>query len=284
MVIACVGFAIYLGDGVDRSLSGAHTVMRDFYGSLKVSDAAASGHKPAIRTLYNGAVEHGVQILNPARRREPTAYYGHETGIGQLLDAEARRGPLRVGVIGLGSGTLAAYGRGGDDYRFYEINPQAIAIAHRWFTYLRDSPAATHIITGDARLSLQHEPSNGFNVLAADAFTGDTVPTHLLTVEAFRLYFRHLRPDGVLAVHISSLYLNLGPIVAKAAESLGKMAVLLENVDDKRKAVYASDWALVSSDRTLLRHLVKVNEGEYLSGRGVRLWTDNYIDLTEAIA
>lgn len=142
----------------------------------------------------------------------PTTYYGESSGIGITLNYFNKRLPVvRVGVIGLGAGTIASYGRTGDQYRFYEINPAVQGIAHSYFSFLRDSHAAVNLVSGDARLSLEREAPQRFDVLAIDAFSGDSIPMHLLTREAFREYIRHMAPGGVLAVHASNQYLNLAP-------------------------------------------------------------------------
>jgi spermidine synthase len=166
------------------------------------------------RTLYHGIVQHGAQFLDPAKRDDPTMYYGPQSGVGLALRF-CCDGPKRVAVIGLGAGTLAAYGNPGDAFQFYEINPQVIGLAKSQFTFLGDSKAAIAMTAGDARLSLERETSAPYDVLVADAFSGDAIPVHLLTKEAFALYFQHLKPSGILAIHISNNYLNLAPVVAQ---------------------------------------------------------------------
>src|SRR5207248_4464004 len=133
-------------------------------------------------------------------RRIPTAYYQVTGGAGRALSVLQEKPNLKVGVVGLGGGTLAAYGRAGDTYRFYEIDPNVIRLAREHFTYLADCPATTDVILGDGRLSLEHEQPQNYDLIALDAFSGDIVPVHLLTAEAFDLYQRHLRPGGVIAV------------------------------------------------------------------------------------
>ena len=179
------------------------------------------GDADATRTLVHGTITHGLQFLAPDRRRFPTTYYGRQSGVG-LAILNTRHSAQRVGVIGLGAATLASYGRPGDYYRFYEINPLVIEVARKQFTYLSDCPAKVDVVLGDARLSLDREPSQQFDVLAVDAFSSDSIPVHLLTLEAFRLYFRHLRPDGVLAVHVSNTHLKLEPVVGRLAQALRK--------------------------------------------------------------
>jgi spermidine synthase len=185
--------------------------------------------------------------VSVARRDQPTTYYGESSGIGVALKAKSEHGALRVGVIGLGVGTIAAYGRAGDRYTFYEINPLDVRIAQEDFDFLRDARAEVRIELGDARLTLEREPAQGFDVLAVDAFSSDAIPVHLLTLEAFELYFRHLKEDGVLAVHISNQHLNLEPVVSAAAERLGKEAVVVRNENHYSQGVFKATWVLVGS-------------------------------------
>src|SRR5213078_3014628 len=131
--------------------------------------------------------------------------------------------PRRVGVLGLGCGTLAAYGRTGDTFRIYEINPLVLQLASAEFSFLRDTPAKVETVLGDGRLSLEREPSQQFDVLVMDAFSGDSVPVHLITREAFEIYFRHLKPGGILAVNITNRYLNLEPVMERAANAFDKV-------------------------------------------------------------
>jgi SAM-dependent methyltransferase len=226
-------------------------MVRNFYGVLRESDEIAPNvvllksdeqtnpsNDSQFRRLMNGTITHGVQFLGPARRDQPVSYYGANSGIGAAFAALAQRSRLRVGVIGLGAGTIAAYGRAGDEFTFYEINPLVLQIAQQDFSFLRDSRARITFELGDARLTLERLPQQKFDLLAVDAFSSDAIPVHLLTMEAFQLYFRHLRPDGILAVHISNRHLYLEPVVAAAAQKLGKDGVLIENPDDHANEIF----------------------------------------------
>jgi spermidine synthase len=185
--------------------------------------------------------------------------------------------PLRVGVIGLGTGTIAAYGHPGDHYTFYEINPLDVEIAKNEFSYLRESPATIDIVMGDARLSLERQPPQHFDVLAVDAFSGDSIPTHLLTTEALRLYFRHINPGGILAVHISNRYLELEPVVQGAAARIGKACMTVDNADDEQTGQFAATWVLVSDLQTLLQNPEIKTAGKILvNAENERPWTDDY--------
>lgn len=290
--------------------AGTRLSMRNFYGVLRVIDSAepnvplpnpndpdqpgSAARDPRFRKLMNGTIDHGLQFLNPARRREPTTYYGVSSGIGVALRA-AHVAPaggtgrlpaneprlLNIGAIGLGIGTVATYGRAGDSYTFYEINPLDVNVAREDFTFLRDSPAKISIVLGDARLSLEREQPQNFDVLIVDAFSGDSIPVHLLTREAFQLYFRNLKPDGLLAVHISNQYLNLEPVVAAAANALGKEAVIVNHEVSVAQGVYPSTWILLGNRNGFLAQAAIEHAGEVLPSHvpPFHLWTDNYSTL-----
>lgn len=268
-------------------------MMRNFFGVLRVSDETApnvvllkdngqpgSRDDSRFRRLMNGTITHGLQFLAPARRDQPVSYYEPNSGIGVAFTALASRGPLRVGVIGLGTGTIAAYGRAGDEYKFYEINPLVVRIAQEDFSFLRDSKARIAFELGDARLTLERLPPQQFDLLAVDAFSSDSIPVHLLTVEAFQLYFRHLRPDGILAVHISNRYLYLEPVVAAAAQKLGKEGVLIESPGDRANEIFLARWVLLANRGVLqqLPGVEKAGKPPALNST-VKLWTDSHSSL-----
>jgi SAM-dependent methyltransferase len=239
-----VVLASTLAYGAAKLIKESRLMARNFYGTLSVSESGEG--KDLQRALYHGAIIHGEQYLADDRRRWATTYYGENTGIGLAILASRNIGAQRVGVIGLGAGTLAAFGRAGDYYRFYEINPLVIQLARSEFTFMADSPAKVEVALGDARLSMEREQPQNFDVLVVDAFSGDSIPVHLLTREAFGLYFRHLRPGGILAVHISNKYLDLAPVVKLAADYYSKKARLVDSDDDDEKDVYTATWILVS--------------------------------------
>ncbi|MBI5575553.1 MAG: fused MFS/spermidine synthase [Deltaproteobacteria bacterium] len=269
-----------LGWQVRRDARGARVMERNFYGGLRVSDSGNPDSESAIRTLVHGTIYHGRQFLSPSMRRRPTAYYGPSSGIGLALRSLAGKKPRRVGVIGLGAGTIAAYGKRGDRYRFYEINPLVIRFADTEFSFLRDTEAEVEVVPGDARLSMETEPRQDFDLLAVDAFSGDSIPVHLLTREAFGVYFRHLKDRGVLAVHVSNKYLDLKPVVRLAALSMGKEAVTVETEDDPANAWYGSTWILISGGRALFDFPPLKEAGKPLAAReNVGLWTDEYSNL-----
>ncbi len=262
---------------------GDRMVARDFYGVSSVRDLGGS---EGVRTLYSGTIVHGEELLAPGGAHSPTSYYGPSSGLGLLMREENRRSePNRVGVVGLGAGTIAAYGRPTDSYRFYEIDPLDISIAKSWFSFLRDSPAHVKVISGDGRLSLEREPSQHFNVLVADAFNADAIPIQLMTLQAFELYFRQLASGGVLAVNVSNRFLNLAPVVARAAGALGKQAIRIEDPGDSSERIYRrSDWVLVTANRELATRLARAGHGELLDpNNGTRLWTDDYSDVLASL-
>jgi hypothetical protein len=255
---------------------------RSFYGALRVREFT-NWLKEPYRTLYNGKIEHGAQYVNPPSSLLPTTYYGPDSGVGLAL-AHCCPNAKRVGAIGLGAGTLAAYGKTSDYFRFYEINPQVIAIAKTSFSYLRDSPARIDIVLGDARLSLQNEAPQQFDVLAVDAFSGDAIPVHLLTREAFALYLHHLKPDGVLAVHTSNSYLNLPPVVQLLASEAGCEAEMVTNDDNHRKLIDSSDWVLVTRNKRFLDSIDTTVMIEPIEvPPGLRAWTDDFNNLFQIL-
>ena len=278
--IYAAGLAGVLAWQIRETTRDARVLARNFYGGLKVSDSGSPDSDGAMRTLVHGTITHGRQFLSPARRRQPTTYYGPKSGVGLALLERGRRRSLRVGVVGLGAGTIAAYGKRGDAYRFYEINPLVIRLADAEFSYLKDSGAKLDIVPGDARLSLEAEAPQEYDILAVDAFSGDSIPVHLLTREAFDLYFRHLREDGVLAMHVSNKYLDLVPVLYRAVESAGKGAVVVDTEDEEESGEYGSTWILISGDARLFERPAFKEAGRPLSAKdGVRPWTDDYSNL-----
>jgi SAM-dependent methyltransferase len=261
-LIAAAAFVV-----ASRLQTGAGDVAheRNFYGTLQVSDSGTG--ETAIRTLYNGRTLHGVEFQAPSRLRWPTAYFGPDSGAGRVL--QQGTAPRRVGVVGLGAGTLAAYARAGDAFRFYEINPAVIQVAEHDFHFIDSAPARIDVVPGDGRLSLEREPAASFDVLILDAFADDSIPVHLLTREAFALYFRVLRPGGVLAIHITNRYLDLAPIVEALGNSFGKQVTPAHNDPDPDRQILAADWMIVS--------------GHAEPRAPSRLWTDDYSNLFQAL-
>jgi hypothetical protein len=270
-----------LGKSYFESARDARVMLRDFYGWLKVEDTGSGIYEE--RRLTHGTITHGMQYLTPDRNRWPTTYYGRNSGAGLAVTELGRTAYLKVGVVGLGAGTFAAYGRKGDNYIFYDINPQVLALATTEFTYLRDSGAKIEVVLGDARLSLAGEPPQKFDLLVLDAFSSDAIPVHLLTREAFALYFKHLSPRGVLAVHISNRYLNLKPVVKEAALFYGKDAREIDSDAIDYVGVYGSDWILVANDPKIFEAESLKLSAEKIETTPIRMWTDDFSDLYQIL-
>ena len=255
--------------------------VRNFYGPLNVTTRRMNAAGDVVMELQNGNIMHGRQHTAKATKCEPLSYYARASGVGIAITELAAEGNLKIGVIGLGAGTIAGYARPDDSVRFYEINPLVRNIATNVFSYL-DCAKHTEIKMGDARLSLEREPDNAFDVLAIDAFSSDAIPVHLLTAEAFDLYWRHIRPNGVLAVHVSNRFIDLVPIVAAAAARDGKAARMITDDADEGVGGSRSDWVLLT-DRAALFERPAFSAAEEI-GRGEgRLWTDDYSNLWQIL-
>ena len=253
LVIAALGRYLWgVGHILNRLTLGYRLVARNFYGQLRVLDDGDPEYQAeASRTLVHGTINHGAQFQREEYRRLPVTYFCPESGVGRGMRALGGEG-RRIGVIGMGCGTLAAYAKPGDTLRIYEINPLVWQIARTQFTYLKDTPAKLDVAMGDARLTLESEPSQQFDILVVDAFSGDAVPVHLLTVEAFRTYFRHLKPGGILALNTTNRYLDLNPVMAHAAAKFGKIALHYAFISSPDEFLcFDCDWTLIM-DRSSL--------------------------------
>jgi hypothetical protein len=258
---------------------------RGFYGVLRVKEYGSPGEVGHLRRLVHGAIMHGEQYLHGEQRSLLTTYYTESAGIGAAINSRGG-GPLRVGVIGLGTGTIAAYGKPRDLYRFYEIDPRVVKIARRDFTYLADSKAKIEIALGDARLTLEREAPQGFDVLAVDAFSSDAIPVHLITKQALAVYLSHMKPDGIVAFHVSNRFLDLIPVVARLASEQGARAVLVtDNPDEEDDQRSKSDWVLVSRDPAALKKQAIVEGGAQPAENRPewRTWTDDYSNLIQIL-
>jgi MFS family permease len=252
---------------------------RNFYGALRVIAIPESADSMGRRRLIHGTIDHGEQLTKPSLRRTPTSYYGPDSGEGRSIRYFEQHAPVRVGVVGLGAGVTAAYCRPGDFFRFYEINPLDLYIATTWFTFFNDCPGDHQVYLGDARLTMERQPSQGFDVLAIDAFTSDAIPVHLLTREAFVIYFRHIKPGGILAVHVSNRFLDLVPVVARNARDLGKTAMTLDSDDESEDYYSSSTWVLVSADQSIFRDALFKPATIAKVQPGLRPWTDDYSNI-----
>ena len=267
--LALIGAATF---AIASRFSGGGTDLvreRNFYGTLLVADSGEGDR--AVRQLYSGRTVHGIEFLSPGRRRQPTAYYGESSGAGLVLGTPAAPN-RRLALVGLGAGTLAAYGRKGDFFRFYEIDPAVIRAASGRFHFLADSAAATDVVEGDGRLMLEREPRASFDAIVLDAFSDDAIPVHLLTREAFEMYFSRLRPGGTLLIHLTNRYLDLNPVVEAQAASMHKSALRIHSDGDAASATLPADWAVVRHARAPARE-----------PPGARPWTDDYSNLFGAL-
>jgi hypothetical protein len=275
----------YLGRQ-ERSLAkGLRLQVRNFYGMLEVRDDLPTKDY-AERTLMHGTINHGSQLLDPVLRYATTSYYGKRSGVGRAITAVETKGPARVGVIGLGAGVLSNYGRKDDYYRIYEINPLVEGIAQTQFTFYPHSPADKKILMGDARLTLEKQEPQNFDVIAVDAFSSDAIPVHLLTREAAALYFRHLQPAGILALHISNRYLDLEPVCEGSAVALGKQAMVVDDDGDEAPYFSSSTWVLLTSDSEWFKaaSFRDANMHPAVMRVGFRPWTDDYSNLFQILA
>lgn len=280
LIAGLLYFAVFVFVGLvqfDGKANGSLASVRNFYGVLRVEgDADDPGC-----ALVHGRVVHGLQFREARKRRFPSTYYGPESGVGLVLRGRPTTATTRVGAIGLGCGTIAAYGRPGDYYRFYEINPAVVELARQYFTYVKDSQAQVEIALGDARLSLEREPSQAFDVLVLDAFSGDAVPTHLLTREAFAVYLRHLQPRGVLAIHISNRHLRLDGIVERLATCSEMACRRVRSRAYPDFGIIAAEWMLLSRDASAL----PTQSTSALTSHSppAPLWTDQYSNLYQIL-
>jgi hypothetical protein len=240
--------------------------LRNFYGVLELR--VEGNGENASRALYNGTILHGAQFLAPGRNHEATTYYAPESGVGREISA-IQNPARRIGVIGLGVGTLAAYARPGDSFRFYEINPLVTELAKTEFRFLRECRGRVELVPGDARVSLEREDGQRFDLLAVDAFEGDAIPVHLLTQEAFELYLRHLAPGGVIALHATSKYTDLAPVVDGIAASLGRKTRTITNAEDLPRRVMAATWI--------------ISRGEWPVENNGHVWRDDYSNPIEIL-
>ena len=252
---------------------------RNFYGEITILERASNDPAQHDFALRSGGVLHGVQFVHSEKRLQPTTYYGVQSGVGQSLAYFQDRAGLHVGAVGLGVGTLSAYARPGQSFRFYEINPDMLRLARQHFSYLSDCRGAMEVVLGDARLSLEGEAPHAFDVLVLDAFSGDSVPAHLLTREAFQAYLRHLKPDGAICVHIQNSYLDLAPVVRGVAEAAGLKAIRIISQRKPELELYKTDWMLLSRNEKFLESLRGLASSDEDKPRRRVLWTDDYSNL-----
>jgi spermidine synthase len=278
---AVTGYAVHIGQAMTQ---GSMVVKRSFYGEMAVRQYGGVYEWDGYRSLVHGAINHGEQYTHPARRKEVASYYCQDTGYGLLMELRKQGQPQKVGIIGLGTGTLAGYSRPGDVYRYYEINPQVQPIANEYFWYLKNAEGQVTVTLGDARLSLEREPAQGFDVLVVDAFSSDSIPVHLLTREALEVYFRHMAPDGVVALHISNRFIDLQPVLERGAKAVGRRAVLVETDDTDDGTCYGTTWVLMANRReTFDSKVFEATSSPIRSAPWLKLWTDDYSNLYKVL-
>jgi len=254
--VAVVGATAWFAvNGALEYARNVRVMERDFYGVVRTRDRL---QPVPYRSMMHGGIVHGGQLLGDAYRNQASDYFGPGSGYGRLFTAldVLHPGPRRVGIIGLGAGVIASYGRDGDHFTFYEISPRVVDVAHGEFTFLKDSAARIDVVLGDGRLSLEREEPRGYDVLGVDAFSGDSIPMHLVTREAMALYVRHLAPDGVIVFQATNRYIDLLPVVQRLAAEFGMEARLVADVPavgDNGPEFWLSstDQILVTRNRTL---------------------------------
>jgi len=278
-LMAVLVFWIHIANERDTTVA-----VRNFYGSLRVKQTYGVPGA-TLRTLTNGTIQHGTQIFGSEQQQKmPTTYYAEDSGVGMALRLCCQGRSRNIGVIGLGAGTVAAYGQHGDRIRFYEINPAVGPIARNFFTYIRDSGAQVTIVESDARASLAREGPQGFDVLVVDAFSGDAIPLHLLTAQAVALYRKHLAPGGILAFHISNQHVDLEPPIGLLAKGAGMKAMRVSSASNDDRGEFTATWMLVSDYGGFFdlpevkRHTWKPDEKP-----GLRLWTDDFSSLVPVL-
>ncbi|MEF3275499.1 MAG: fused MFS/spermidine synthase [Chloroflexus sp.] len=278
---------------IQSDVTDSLVLERNFYGVVRVKELESENASTKRYALVHGNTLHGFQFADPAKRTLPTSYYSETSGIGLAILNHPKRGHgLRVGVLGLGIGTVAVYGQEGDVYRFYEINPAIIALSqdrNGYFSYLADSRAQIEIVSGDARLSLERELAANqpqqYDILVLDVFSSDSIPVHLLNREAFALYLEHLSATGILAAHISNRHLDLIQVVLPLADYYGLARVVISDQGDSEQGSVSSLWVLLARDPALLAAPAIANHASQVevSNPAVRLWTDDYSNLFQIL-
>ena len=284
LTVLLVALGVYGGAWTNvqkKFLKGYRVTERNFYGTLRIEDEGDLHDKSLVRQLLHGTINHGQQYQHPERRREATTYYCRESGVGTAIMSRNENVPQKVGVVGLGTGTLASYARIGDDYHIFEINPLVLQLARREFGFMNESRAPVKVHMGDARLALERMQPMNFDVLAVDAFSGDSVPVHLLTREAMQLYAKHMNKNGIIAVHVSNRYLDLEPVVRAGADAIGKMALeVSDEREESDEVCYGSTWILVMRGETKAARESALTAGtEIKVPENFRPWTDSFSNL-----
>jgi len=288
LLVGVIALAAFLVFEARQKIEDTVEMSRNFYGVLRVFERNKDDPANHAFEFRHGSTVHGLQYTDQVRAILPTTYFCEQSGVGLALSSFPRQSNRRIGDVGLGVGTLAAYGRPGDTIRFYEINPDVTHLAETRFTYLKQCQAKVEVVLGDARLALENEPSQQFDILVLDAFSGDSVPVHLLTEQAFTTYLRHLKPDGVIVMHISNRYLELLPVARSLAThfNLGYAHIVRSTGEGEwsynlSRWVLGSRWVLLSRNRTFLESepIASVTRNLRTVPMETALWTDDYVSL-----
>ncbi|HKU46384.1 MAG TPA: fused MFS/spermidine synthase [Burkholderiales bacterium] len=283
-VAVTLATALLVARGVYDYSEGVRVMERDFYGVVRTAD-----HRDPVpyRSMYHGAIMHGGQLLGDSFRNTPADYFSPGSGYGRVFASLHELEPnrkLSVGVIGLGAGVIASWMKPGDRLVFYEISPRVVDIAKREFTFLDDSSAKIEVILGDGRLSLEREPPRGYDVLGVDAFSGDSIPMHLVTREAMAIYLKHLKPDGVIVFQATNRFIDLLPVVKRLADEFGLEAVNVSDLpvgEDGAEYWYSStDQVIVTRNHKLLDAPRMLEAAEEIEGRAdLPIFTDAHHNL-----
>jgi protein-L-isoaspartate O-methyltransferase len=283
-LLACATVAIFFHASQFGLYTRALANTRNFFGVLTITEADPDDPQMHRFIMKHGTTFHGLQFVDDQKSRQPTAYYGKSSGVALAIAALADKDNLRIGAVGLGVGTIATYLRSGGYLRFYEINPEVERLARKYFSYLGRCAGEVDVAIGDARVSMEGQEPQNYDILVLDAFTGDAIPVHLLTKEAFEVYLRHLKPGGIIAAHISSIYLDLRNVVYKAAQESDLKSVWVGTQERPRDGVLASEWVLLAPDDAVLSRDTILTATHPLKGtKDLRLWTDDYVNIFEAL-
>ncbi len=287
MAVGTVALSAILVIQGQRIARAVVAMSRNFYGALRVGEFGKGDPAEHGFELFHGTIRHGAQFADPVKARRPTTYFGELSGVGLAMKYLPRQTNRRIGIVGLGVGTLAVYGKPGDTFRFYELNPEVHRLARKWFTYLRNCEARVEVVIGDGRLTLESEPAQNFDLLVLDAFSGDAPPVHLLTWEAFETYRRHLKADGVIAVNITNVQIDFLPVMLGVADyfQLGMIWVpQFTDTQSMAQFIVPSQWVLLSGNLGFLSSEPILSHSRAITSRNTVKWTDDYTSLLPLLA
>lgn len=285
-----IGLSILFGKHLNSAQKDVIYHHRNFFGVMEIAQVPASSYRDATRSLRHGHITHGMQFTEISKSKLPTSYYSEGSGIGHAVAFKRQQNETQTvnyAVIGLGTGTTAALSQKGDCLDFYEIDPDIVRLAKNYFTFLKEAPAKINILQGDGRLTLEQRlqtfGSAQYDVIAVDAFNGDAIPLHLVTLEALQIYQKHLNDNGILAFHISSRYLDLYPPLQALASKLALNAYVVHQSQDLKKGISASEWVLLSKDKSLGAYLFQKHALLFKTERTDEIWTDDKSNLLAMI-